>query len=296
MELDLDNEGVVEEDGELEATCRITASFPPVIELKWFINDVEIADARNKETVTLENIQQQKDETVLKCRATNVIGSSEQTRRVTVHRKPRITKQPETKYALKGETVSFSCLAEGGSTNPHYVWLKSGSEELAGVGETLSLTVSESTEDDYICNAIFGEVILTSRTARLVMRKELIVEAETMRTSVPGKDVVLHCGAKNAYPGSVTSWTRNGRPLKGISGNKYKFVEDKDEDSFEISSNLIITDVVGEDFAVYGCAVRNEFSSAEARIELVQGEESKDSYLTITLALNIIGGIMIFVP
>ena len=84
-------------------------------------------------------------------------------------------------------------------------------------------------------------------------------------------------------------WAKKDQPIAADS-YPFKIVESHDNMNLEISSELIIIKADAEDFTSYGCFASNELGSDYQMIEIV---EETDSYLTITLIVNISGGLLI---
>merc|ERR1712013_236463 len=259
IELELSNE-IIEEGGTLEAVCKAEA-YPVNMVCKWFINDIEV-------------------------------GFSEKQRMIQVMIPPTILKHPQTKFGRPDEVVTFSCKAEG-SSPPRYIWVRSKTNELVGVGQSLSLTVSEETEGEYACKIVAGDhTPQTSDSARLVMKRKPRIEAELTKTAERGKDVLLSCKVRNTFPGTEMVWANKGQPLEIIS-DKFKIIESHDDNINEISSDLVITNVDSEDFKEYGCFASNELGSDYQTIKLV--EETSPTSFVITVIVNSMGGVAIII-
>jgi len=289
IDLEFSDENV-QEGGNLEAVCKADA-YPMNMVYKWFINDVEML-GENKKELKMKNIQRENDQMEIKCRAENEIGFSEQRKVIELSLAPKIVKHPETTFGRPDEIVTFSCTAEG-NPPPRYIWVRSETNELAGVGQNLTLTVSETTEGNYACKAIAEDhQPETSDTARLVMKRKPRIETETIKTGVRGKDVLLNCRVKNAFPGTEVVWANKDQPLD-IFSKKFKVVESRNSTKQEISTDLIITKLEDEDFKQYGCFASNELGTDYQTIELE--DQTSHSNLAITLVVNIIGGLVIFI-
>jgi len=287
IELEISNE-IIEEGGTLEAVCNAEA-YPINMVYEWFINDIKMI-GENKKVLKMKNVQRVNDQMKIKCRVENEVGFSEKEKLIQVIIPPKILKHPETRFGRPGEIVTFSCKAEG-SPSPRYIWVRSNTNELVGVGETLSLVVSEQTEGEYACKAVAGEHHPhTSDTARLVMKRKPRIEAEHSKTTQKGKDVLLSCKVRNSFPGTDMVWANKGQPLEIIS-DKFRVVKYSSDDNYEISSDLVITQVGAEDFKEYGCFASNELGSDYQTIELV--EETSNTSFLITLIVNLLGGLVI---
>lgn len=289
IDLKLSNQNILE-GGALEAVCDAEA-YPVNMVYKWFINNVELK-GENSKALKMKNVQRGHQHMMIKCRAENEIGFSEEQKMVNVIISPKILKHPETKFGLPGEIVTFSCQAEG-SPAPRYIWVRGQTSELVGVGESLTLTVSASTEGEYACKAVSGDhQPHTSNTARLVMKRKPRIQAETTKTAGRGKDVLLSCRVSNAFPGTEVVWANKDLPLE-IVGDKFNIVEAHNEDTYEISSDLIITKLGPEDFKEYGCFASNELGSEYLTVELV--EETSSSHFAITVVVNLLGAVAILI-
>jgi len=289
IELELSND-IIEEGGTLEAVCKAEA-YPVNMVYKWFINDIEVIGESSK-VLKMKNIQRQYDQMMIKCRVENEVGFSEKQRMIQVMIPPTILKHPQTKFGRPDEIVTFSCKAEG-SSPPRYIWVRSKTNELVGVGQSLALTVSEETEGEYACKIVAGDhTPQTSDSARLVMKRKPRIEAEQIKTAERGKDVLLSCKVRNTFPGTEMVWANKGQPLEIIS-DKFKIIESHDDNTNEISSDLVITNVDSEDFKEYGCFASNELGSDYQTIKLV--EETSPTSFVITVIVNSMGGLAIII-
>eukprot|EP00092_Neocalanus_flemingeri_P005738 GFUD01006178.1.p1 GENE.GFUD01006178.1~~GFUD01006178.1.p1 ORF type:complete len:655 (+),score=165.53 GFUD01006178.1:182-2146(+) len=287
IELEFSRDNLGEGDS-FEVMCKAEA-YPVNLRYDWFINDIAIVD-ETSEVLKIENIQRENDQMEIKCRAENEVGSSEAIKVLNLSLQPKMIKHPQTTFGRPDETVTLSCQAEG-NPPPRYVWVKSKSNELVGVGQDLRLTVSESTEGEYACKAISGEhQPITSETAKIVMKRKPRLEVQPTKTGVRGMDVLITCKVNNAHPGTKLVWSKKGQIIPENSFN-HKIIESHDNINMEISSDLIILKTDAEDFTSYGCFASNELGADYKEIELV---EESDYTLTIILIVNIIGGLMIF--
>jgi len=201
---------------------------------------------------------------------------------------PKIIQHPQTTFGRPDETVTLSCLAEG-IPSPRYVWVKSKSNELVGVGQTLELIVSESTEGEYACKAVSGDhQPITSESASVVMKRKPRLVIEKTKTALSGRDILITCRVHDAFPGTKLVWAKKDQPIE--PNNKYKVVESEDSINLRISSDLIIVNADTEDFTSYGCFASNELGSNYQMMDLV---EETDSFLTITLVVNISGILLV---
>ena len=279
---------IIIEGDKVEVTCKANA-YPVNIVYRWFIDNDEII-GENRNVLKIENIQKESDKMKVKCIAANNVGSSEKMKVLILIRQPKIVSHPKTSFGRPGEKVTLSCQAEG-SPPPRYIWVKSNSNELVSVGQNLTLVVSERTEGGYVCIAAIGDhEPVRSGTARLVMKRKPILETRQTKTAVRGRTVLLNCRVRNLFQDVEVVWAKQGLPL--VNNIKFKIVESYDEIKMVKSSDLIITNIEDEEFTNYSCFASNELGSDYKMIEVV--EETSDSQLTITLFVNIISGLVIF--
>merc|ERR1711910_266143 len=78
-------------------------------------------------------------------------------------------------------------------------------------------------------------------------------------------------------------WAKQDEPIdKDIS--KYKIVQIEDKQNMEITADIIIINIIDDDFTSYGCFASNELGSDYRTILVV---EKSDYTVTITLIVNI---------
>jgi len=278
----------ISEGSTLVVKCDCEAS-PADVAFKWFINDN--LQEEGSETIKIENIPRDLDGAVIACEAENVIGRSKASKLLSVKFAPKIVSQPTSKVAKLGETVELTCLAEG-NPKPSYVWVKGTPEEIVGVSSTLTLTASQDTMDHYSCKVfVDGYKPLVSDTAVVQLLRKPTVFTESIKHAKLGEDVILQCRVDSLSNNTKVTWTKNDQPI-GQESPKHRVLFS--DGLYQFASDLIIYKVDHTDFANYGCFSTNEVGS-DYKVLPLQEEEEEHMYLSASLGINSVVGIIIIV-
>ena len=103
------------------------------------------------------NIKRENDKMIIKCRTENIVGTSEDSKQLILSLQPMFEKYTKSAFGKIYQTLTISCEANN-KPSPCYIWVKSKANEVVGVGNTLEIVVSKSTEGEYACKAISGDV------------------------------------------------------------------------------------------------------------------------------------------
>jgi len=278
----------INEGSSVMVKCDCKAN-PADVTFKWFINDN--LQEEGSDTIKIKDIPKELDGAVIACEAENVMGRSKASKLLNVKFAPKIVTQPTTKIAKLGETVELTCLAEG-NPKPSYVWVKGSPEEIVGVSSSLTLTATEDAVDQYSCKVfVDGYKPLVSHTATVQLLRKPVVFTESIKHAKVGEDVILQCRVDSFSDSTKVTWTKNDQPI-GQESPKHRVLFS--EGLHQFASDLIIYKVDHTDFANYGCFSSNEVGS-DYKVLPLQQEEDEHMYLSASLGINSVVGIIIIV-
>ena len=245
---------------DIKIQCSSQA-YPPVKTFKWFVNEEEVLRNDNTDFITLSNLSKDMNKAVVKCQATNKIGTSEVSTVLNVQFNPKILLHPESVIAKSGEIVTFKCGAVG-NPEPEYIWVRGEDNQIVGVSKSLQITAGDDTEDVYKCKVFVEGQELISRPARLDIIRAPVVTVHEEKVATVGDDVVLQCHVQSLDTKTKVTWTRNNIPV--------------DKDTMRIRRlghgnyyDLVIYNVKESDFTKYGCFAENSVGHDYKMIELV---------------------------
>ncbi|XP_047638684.1 peroxidasin homolog isoform X3 [Phacochoerus africanus] len=179
--------------------------------------------------------------------------------------RPRITSEPQDADVTLGNTVFFTCRAEG-NPKPEIIWLRNNNELSMAADSRLNLlddgtlmiqNTREADQGVYQCMAknVAGEAKTQGVTLRYFgspARPAFVIQPQNTEVLV-GESVTLECSATGHPPPRIT-WTRgDGTPLP---------VDPRV--SITPSGGLYIQNVVQEDSGEYTCFAANTVDSVHA--------------------------------
>merc|ERR1711963_1328140 len=204
---------------DIKIQCSSKA-YPPVKTFKWFVNEEEVLRNDNTDFITFSNLSKDMNKAVVKCQATNKIGTSEVSTVLNVQFNPKIFLHPESVIAKHGEIVNFNCGAVG-NPEPEYIWVRGEDNQIVGVSKSLQITAGDDTEDVYKCKVFVEGQELISRPARLDIIRAPVVTVHEEKVATVGDDVVLQCHVQSLDTKTKVTWTvRPAEPsqLRRFSG------------------------------------------------------------------------------
>ncbi|XP_023374195.1 peroxidasin homolog [Otolemur garnettii] len=179
--------------------------------------------------------------------------------------RPRITSEPQDADVTSGNTVYFTCRAEG-NPKPEIIWLRNNNElsmktdsrlNLLDDGTLMIRNTQETDQGIYQCMAknVAGEVKTQEVTLRYFgspARPTFVIQPQNTEVLV-GESVTLECSA-TGHPLPRISWTRGDRtPLPADP-----------RVNITPSGGLYIQNVVQEDSGEYTCFASNSVESVHA--------------------------------
>lgn len=179
--------------------------------------------------------------------------------------RPRITSEPQDADVTLGNTVFFTCRAEG-NPKPEIIWLRNNNElsmktdsrlNLLDDGTLMIQNTRETDQGIYQCMAknVAGEVKtqeVTLRYFRSPARPAFVIQPQNTEVLV-GESVTLECSATGHPPPQIT-WTRGDRSP----------VPTDPRVSITPSGGLYIQNVEQEDSGEYACFASNTVDSIHA--------------------------------
>jgi len=278
----------VQEGNSLKVKC-FSEAFPSDVTYKWFINDEEQKDT--EDLLVIENVDRRMNEARIACHVQNSIGLSKVISVLNVTFPPQFIEEPKSTVSVYGEKVKLTCEADSNPA-PHYIWVKGERQDVVGASKQLTFTANEESEGDYQCKLFYdGKDHQTSKPAKVQILRKPEVFTESVKFAALGEDIILQCRVESLSNKTKITWTKNSEP---IDYKKMKHRILHTEKSFQFASDLIIYKVDEDDFAEYGCFSSNEVGTDYKMFSL--REETGDfDYLSITLAVNSVFGIIILV-
>merc|ERR1711963_801646 len=189
---------------DIKIQCSSQA-YPTVKTFKWFVNEEEVLRNDNTDFITLSNLSKDMNKAVVKCQATNKIGTSEVSTVLNVQFDPKIILHPESVIAKHGEIVNFNCGAVG-NPEPEYIWVRGEDNKIVGVSKSLQCHVQS----------------LDTKTKVTWTRNNVPVDKDTMRIRRLGHgnyyDLVI-------YNVKESDFTKYGCFAENSVGHDYKMIE-----------------------------------------------------------------------
>jgi len=146
--------------------------------------------------------------------------------------------------------------------------------------------------DQYSCKVfVDGYKPLVSHTAAVQLLRKPVVFTESIKHAKVGEDVILQCRVDSFSNITKVTWTKNDQPI-GQESPKHRVLFS--EGLHQFASDLIIYKVDHTDFANYGCFSSNEVGS-DYKVLPLQQEEDEHMYLSASLGINSVVGIIIIV-
>ena len=289
LSLNVTSQHEIQAGHDVTVTCTSQAR-PEIFSYKWFINQEEVLQSENTDTITIANISGDLNGAEVRCQAENKVGQSEATVRLQVVFRPLVTRHPESVLARPGEKVSLHCGAQANPA-PSYVWVRGADHNIAGVSDTLTLTAGPDTEDTYTCKVFSDGQELLSRPAILSLIRPPTVLDLHQKTARLGEAVVLHCDIFSLDNKTKINWTRNN-DLVRPDGAKYRALPlVRNEKLGMFSSDLIIYNVQSEDLGHYGCFAQNEIGNDHR--EFLLEEERTTNWVTVVISVNTVIALVI---
>uniref|UniRef100_A0A452TC58 Peroxidasin n=1 Tax=Ursus maritimus TaxID=29073 RepID=A0A452TC58_URSMA len=179
--------------------------------------------------------------------------------------RPRITSEPQDADVTSGNTVFFTCRAEG-NPKPEIIWLRNNNElsmktdsrlNLLDDGTLMIQNTQETDQGIYQCMAknVAGQVKTQEVTLRYFgspARPAFVIQPQNTEVLV-GESVTLECSATGHPPPRIT-WTR---------GDRTPLPEDP-RVSITPSGGLYIQNVLQDDSGEYTCFASNSVDSIHA--------------------------------
>ncbi|PNJ20156.1 PXDN isoform 5 [Pongo abelii] len=179
--------------------------------------------------------------------------------------RPRITSEPQDADVTSGNTVYFTCRAEG-NPKPEIIWLRNNNElsmktdsrlNLLDDGTLMIQNTQETDQGIYQCMAknVAGEVKTQEVTLRYFgspARPTFVIQPQNTEVLV-GESVTLECSA-TGHPPPRISWTRGDRTPLPVDPRV----------NITPSGGLYIQNVVQEDSGEYACSATNNIDSVHA--------------------------------
>jgi len=263
-------------------------AYPEVLSYKWFINEEEIPRKEGTNTLTLGNISKELHKAEVKCQAKNRLGTSEVSTILNIEFMPRFTTHPESQIAKHGETVTFKCEAEGNPV-PDIVWFQGNeNENLIGVGDSLTITASDDSEDVYKCKMVVDGEEIVSKPARLDIIRAPVLTVSDTKMVTEGDDVVLKCHVTSLDNDTRVTWIRNNVPVE-ISNSIRTLKMGNHVD-------LVIYNIQETQFGDYECFAQNTVGHQGKVVTIEQTIQTSfvSRFLTIVAVVFVIG-VVVFV-
>ncbi|XP_057353469.1 peroxidasin homolog isoform X2 [Manis pentadactyla] len=179
--------------------------------------------------------------------------------------RPRITSEPQDADVTLGNTVFFTCRAEG-NPKPEIIWLRNNNElsmktdsrlNLLDDGTLMIRNTQETDQGIYQCMAknVAGEVKTQEVTLRYFgspARPAFVIQPQNTEVLV-GESVTLECSATGHPPPQIT-WTKGDRTPVPVDPRV----------RITASGGLYIQNVVQEDSGEYACFASNGIDSIHA--------------------------------
>lgn len=154
---------------------------------------------------------------------------------------PLISDQSGSETVLVGESVNLSVIATG-TPDPTYQWYKDGDAIVGETTDTLSLTISESSDGSYTCTVTNVGGTDTSDPIVLTVHDPPIITAQSGAMVIPlGTPATLFVTA-TGIPSPTYQWYRNGVAIFGATSSTYLFYATAADDA---SFTCIVTNVEG---------------------------------------------------
>ncbi|XP_071524649.1 peroxidasin homolog isoform X1 [Panulirus ornatus] len=264
----------VTEGSPVEIECQ--ASGIPKPHIVWTRNDEPIIEGpriqiSSRGAFSISSAERN-DSAIYRCTAANHRGRISASATLTVLIPPRLTVEPDDKYASPGTSIQFTCRADG-VPPPIIAWFKDGQPIVPFGGLTVSLRgislgvqhVKPSDEGEYICRAQ-NPAGMQEASATLYVRDKVapVIRKEPRDTSsVSGQEVIILPCKADGRPKPVISWRKDGHILE--SNNKHRIESD---------GSLSVYNVTQDDAGIYECSAQNHvgYATAQARVT-VQGDQ-----------------------
>ena len=209
------------------------------------------------------------DSGIYRCKASNLLGSTQTTAKLEVNFLPRLTLKKGPIYKKIGDDIRLPTCYVTGYPKPILTWSKAfGSLSTSrSVVKNGLLTISKAKKDDaglYVCKAesLLGSVAGSVMVIVVDLPVFVVKPPSTQRPS-PGTNVVLNCTAKGD-PQPVISWRKDNGLLPA---GRY---EVKD-------GSLIIKNVKKTDSGVFVCTATSAgVFDTETRLRLTVDQHAKD--------------------
>ncbi|XP_042872259.1 irregular chiasm C-roughest protein-like [Penaeus japonicus] len=282
--IDVDSVKIKEGD-DVKFTCTAEGN-PSVLRYRWEVEGLGVVGDHTTE-YSVQDITRDRNGATVACIVSNSIGTSQDTKKISVEYAPRFKQEPEDVDADEGEQVTLTCNVDG-NPPPEIVWLHEAQKKVIKIGAKLELTVKRETVGTYHCRAAVAGFPEESRSMQVFMRGAPKVSPQVEQFGLEGDTVKVECVIKSVPKPSEIVWTRNAHT---IDPNMSRFNILQDSIPGGVRNTLIIHDTTAEDFGFYNCTAKNGYGSHMAEIQL----KRQQSLPLVTTLVAIIGGILFLV-
>lgn len=290
----------IKEGDDVKFTCAAEGN-PSVLRYRWEVEEVSVVGDHTTE-FNIEDISRERNGATVACIVSNSIGTSRDTKKISVEYAPRFKTEPTDVDADEGEQVTLACDVDG-NPPPEIVWLHEAQNKVIKIGAKLELTVKRETVGTYHCRAAVAGFPEESRSMQVFMRGAPKVMPQVEQFGLEGDRVQVACLIKSVPKPSEVVWTRNAHT---IDPNVSRFNILQESIPGGVKNTLIIHDTTPEDFGFYNCTAKNGYGSHMAEIQLKRQLCHLDKEMAIKIAFReslplvttlvaIIGGILFLV-
>ncbi|XP_055303377.1 irregular chiasm C-roughest protein-like [Sitodiplosis mosellana] len=276
-------ESSILDGSEVHFKCDTEAN-PSDVRIKWFINDTLVIGDYTTE-MAIYSVNRSHHNAVVKCEATNDIGTTKDETTLDVHYPPSFTETPKSVEAAKGDKVTLKCAADG---NPlEIVWIHTsidGTPKLFTGKKNLELTISSETAGRYDCKASVPGFPEIKSSADVFLKGPPKITSSRQQYGAVGDTIQLECMAISIPRARHISWSFHGREINGSSNPEFHILEDPTDQG--ISSKLIIHNSQAWHFDKYNCSVVNDYGTDVLQVELLHSQ-TVWRYVTSTANLPI---------
>ncbi|XP_031628454.1 irregular chiasm C-roughest protein-like [Contarinia nasturtii] len=269
---------------EVHFKCETEAN-PNDVQIKWFINDTLVIGDYTTE-MAIYAVNRSHHNAVVKCEATNEIGTTHKETTLDVHYPPSFVETPKSVEADRGDKVTLTCSAQG---NPlEIVWVHDPVDRInyhpkvVGTKKKLKLIVSSDTAGRYFCKASVPGFPEIKSAADVFLKSPPKITSSNQQFGTVGDTTHLECSAISIPRARHISWSFHGREINGSSDPEFSILEETNDQG--IKSTLVIRNSQAWHFDKYNCSVVNDYGTDILTVDLLH---SQTVWRYVTSAANL---------